>query len=486
MAALVSEVHLGVRDLRRFEPFVGAEAVEAIFDTARRFRELLGSRVIWNINTTAVGGGVAEMLQPLLGYTRGAGVDTRWLVIGGSTAFFELTKRIHHALHDSAGDGRPLDAAARALYERALAENAAELVGIIRPGDFAILHDPQTAGLAPALMAHGARVLWRCHVGFDAPGDEVDRGWAFLRPYLEDVPAYVFSRAAYAPVWADPDRVAIIQPSIDAFSAKNQELTDNQIHSFLVETGLVEGPMPEHPDLSYCRADGSPSRVEHAVDVVRVGRAPPFDAPLVVQISRWDPLKDMAGVMEGFAAAAANLVIPEEAHLVLAGPDVRAVADDPEAPAVFIEVVRRCRELPHAVRKRVHLVALPTDDVEENAVIVNALQRHAAVVVQKSLREGFGLTATEAMWKARPVIASAVGGLQDQIVDGESGLLLRDPTDLDTFGVLLGGLLRDPERARHIGAAGRRRVKQEYLGVRHLLQYAALLDEVDEAAGEPG
>ena len=482
MAPLVSEVRLGARDLRRFEPYVGREAVQAILETAARFNELLAGRVVWNINSTSIGGGVAEMLQPLLGYTRGAGVDTRWLVIGGSHGFFELTKRVHHALHDSRGDGRALDAAAHRLYQETLRDNAAELLGVIQPGDFVLLHDPQTAGLAPALMAHGARVVWRCHIGSDQPGTEVDRGWAFLRPYLEAVPAFVFSRAAYAPPWAAGERVAVIQPSIDVFSAKNEELTGDQIHSILVETGLIEGPMPERADLSFSRSDGTPGRVERSADIVRLGRAPDFASPLVVQVSRWDPLKDMAGVMDGFAAAAVAGKIPEAAHLILAGPNVHAVADDPEAPALFHDVVDRSKQLPHAIRRRVHLVNLPTADIDENAVVVNALQRHATVVVQKSLREGFGLTATEAMWKGRPVIASAVGGLQDQIEDGKSGLLLKNPGDLESFGDLLGVLLGDADRAREIGEAGRERVKEHYLGVRHLLQYAALFRQVDDVA----
>jgi trehalose synthase len=479
MSDLISEVHVGVRDLRRFEPILGVEAVDRTFAEARRFSALLDGRVVWNINSTAVGGGVAEMLQPLLGYARGAGVDTRWLVIGGSPEFFELTKRIHHALHGSAGDGRPLDDAARAIYEESCRNNAAELLGMIQPGDFVILHDPQTAGLASALMSHGANVVWRCHIGEDEETEEGRRGWDFLRPYLEDVPAFVFSRASYAPPWVPAERLEIVQPSIDAFSAKNQELSDAQVRSIVVHTGLVEGPMPEDADLSFRLADGSPSRVEARADVVRVGRAPAVDEPLVVQISRWDPLKDMGGVMEGFARACASSRIPGDAHLLLAGPDVRTVADDPEAPAVFDAAVERSRNLPQGSRHRVHLVNLPTGDIEENAAIVNALQRHATVVVQKSLQEGFGLTVTEAMWKARPVLASAVGGIQDQITSGVHGLLLDDPRDLDGFSALLGELFDDREHARRMGEAAHERVREQFLAVRHLLQYASLLTGLD-------
>lgn len=478
---LVSEVQVSPRDVRRFEPLVGAETMGALFGAAERFGERLGSRVVWNVNSTAVGGGVAEMLQPLLGYTRGAGIDTRWLVIGGEPAFFELTKRIHHALHGSCGDGRPLKEEARAVYDAAMAANAEELLSRIEPEDIVLLHDPQTAGLAQRLMEHGARVLWRCHIGIDDPNAETQAGWTFLRPYLSDVPAMVFSRAEYAPDWLDRSRLSVVQPSIDAFSAKNQELSAAQVRSIVIGTGLVGGTDPADADRSFLRADGTPWRVERQADVVRFGEAPAPDSPLVVQVSRWDPLKDMAGVMEAFVHGVRAGAIPSTAHLVLAGPDVRAVSDDPEAPAVFEEVVRRCEALPAPERARIHLVNLPTVDVEENAAMVNALQRHAAVVVQKSLQEGFGLTVTEAMWKARPVIASAVGGIRDQIEHGVSGLLHSPPEDAEGFGRLLGEVLGDPERAASLGRGARARVREQFLGVRHLMEYAKLLSAVDAA-----
>lgn len=479
---LTSEVQVGPRELRRFEPLVGSETMEALFQAAAEFREHFGHRVVWNVNSTAVGGGVAEMLQPLLGYTRGAGVDTRWLVIGGEPEFFELTKRIHHALHGSRGDGRALDDEARAVYQAATDANAAELLERIQPKDIVLLHDPQTAGLAPVLMAHGARVVWRCHIGIDVPNEETERGWAFLQPYLKDVPAYVFSRAEYAPPWLDRSRLTVVQPSIDAFSAKNQELSADRVRSIVIGTGLVAGTLPADPDHGFLRADGTPSRVERVADVFRLGEPAPFDAPLVVQVSRWDPLKDMAGVMEAFVRGVTEGLVPEAAHLLLAGPDVRSVADDPEAPAVFEDVVRRCEALEGAVRERIHLANLPTDDVEENAAMVNALQRHASVVVQKSLQEGFGLTVTEAMWKARPVIASAVGGIRDQIEHGVSGMLHAPPDDLEGFGRLLGQVLGDDSLAAALGRGARDRVREHFLGVRHLMQYADLLRAVDDAA----
>jgi trehalose synthase len=208
-----------------------------------------------------------------------------------------------------------------------------------------------------------------------------------------------------------------------------------------------------------------------------MGRAPSWQTPLVVQVSRWDSLKDPIGVLKGFASLVDGRM-PGDAELVLAGPNVHAVADDPEAGAVFYDVLREWRALPHAVRDRVTLVSLPTSDVEENAAIVNALQTHAAVIVQKSLREGFGLTVTEGMWKGRAVVASRVGGICDQIEDGVSGLLV-DPTDLDAFARALRCVLEDPALASRLGAAARERVRERFLGIRHLMEYADLLARLD-------
>jgi trehalose synthase len=477
----LQEIRIGAYPLERFRSLVGEDHLAKALGIARRIRDRLQKRVIWNVNSTAVGGGVAEMLHSLLGYTRGIGIDSRWIVISGNDDFFHVTKRLHHALHGSPGDGSALDEKARAIYEDALRENALELASVVRAGDIVILHDPQTAGLAGSLKNSGAHVLWRCHIGLDSPNEEAERGWAFLRPYLEEVPVTIFSRQTYVPSYCDHGKATIIQPSIDVFSPKNQELSEEAIRTILVHTGLVEGPPPDEPDHTFVRDDGTPGRVEHRADVVRLGRPPAWETPLIVQISRWDPLKDMLGVMEGFADLMGKkcAVTPE---LVLAGPNVSGVSDDPEAAGVLDGIVDVWRTLPHAVRNRIHLVSLPTTDVEENAAIVNALQRHASVVVQKSLQEGFGLTVTEAMWKGRPVVASAVGGIQDQIEDGVSGVLLKDPTDLDAFADALCGLLCEPERMVAIGAAARERVRENFLGLDHLLRYAALIERIDKKA----
>jgi trehalose synthase len=201
------------------------------------------------------------------------------------------------------------------------------------------------------------------------------------------------------------------------------------------------------------------------------GRPGPAD-PLVVQVSRWDRLKDMAGVMRGFA----EYVAPGGGgYLLLVGPAVAEVSDDPEGAAVFADCLRQWHGLPAAARARILLVTLPLDDVDENAAMVNALQRHATVIAQKSLAEGFGLTVAEGMWKARPVVGSAVGGIIDQIAYG-TGILLPDPRDLKAFGVAVRELLDDPDESGRMGLAAQRYIADHYVGDLHLLRYANLFD----------
>jgi trehalose synthase len=241
----------------------------------------------------------------------------------------------------------------------------------------------------------------------------------------------------------------------------------------LATAGLVTGRDPGAP-IHFTRRDGSSGAVRRHVDrggLVLDGPPPPHDARLVLQVSRWDHLKDMAGVMSGFARSIAER---GDAHLMLVGPAVAGVTDDPEGAQVLAECREQWQALPASVRCRIHLASIPMDDVDENAIIVNALQRHAYVVVQKSLVEGFGLTVTEAMWKGRPVVASKVGGIQDQIEDGRDGLLVEDPHDLTLFAATLARVLDDERLGDRLGAAGEARVRAEFLGDRHLEQYVDL------------
>jgi trehalose synthase len=464
--------HVPVATLRpeRFRELLGG-AYREVEVAANRAAELFSGRVVWHVNSTARGGGVVELLQSLLGYTRGAGVDARWVVVGGPSEFFTVTKRIHNRLHGAAGDGGELGEDERRVYEDALGASAAELAGIVRPRDVVFCHDPQTAGLVEPLRATGATVVWRCHVGIDLPNEIARETWAFLRQYVQTANAYVFSRRAFAWDGLDENRIWVVPPSIDAFSPKNQELAPASVEAILARTGL--GPSADGAAATFERADGSPGRVDRPAEVDQDGPIP-AQAPLVAQVSRWDRLKDPGGVLTGFVD---HCDFPD-AHLLLAGPSVAAVSDDPEGAAVLAEIRGLRAGLPAAERARTHLACLPMEDVAENAAIVNAIQRRADVVVQKSLAEGFGLTVAEAMWKARPVVASRAGGIQDQIIDGATGILLEDPLDLVRFGAACGGLLADPARAAAIGAGAREWVIDRFLGSRHLVQYLRLLDEL--------
>jgi trehalose synthase len=442
-------------------------------------RETLAGSSVLNVNSTGTGGGVAEMLQTLLAYVRGAGIDARWLVIEGDPEFFAITKRIHNGLYGSPGDGGDLGPAEHQHYERVLAANADGLRAVMRAGDVVVVHDPQPAGLVAAAKHSAARVVWRCHVGLDHPNEWSERAWEFLRPYLAEVDAIVASRAAFAPPWADPAQVHVIPPSIDPFSAKNEPISPGDALQALSYVGLLEGPGETAPAFAFTRRDGSTGRIERRVDTLQTGPPPQRDVPLVVQISRWDGIKDMAGVMEGFV----EHVDPSlGAHLLLCGPAVTGVADDPEGAGVLDECLAQWRDLPGAARSRVHLACIPMTDPDENASIVNAIQRHASVVAQKSLAEGFGLTVAEAMWKRQPVVASAVGGIVDQIEDGVHGLLVDDPTDLRAFGAAVESLLRDRALAARLAESAHLRIADEFLGDRHLEQYGRLFEQMAHQA----
>jgi trehalose synthase len=471
----MQEVKIDQMSLERLAGLLDPDRAELLMSRADLARELLDGRSVWNVNATATGGGVAEMLTTLLAYSRGAGVDARWLVLEGNPEFFRLTKRLHNLLHGSTGDGGGMGEDERAVYDEVLAGNATELRKRVKAGDVVVLHDPQTAGLVAGLREIGVTVVWRCHIGKDDTTEETDLGWAFLKPYLETVDAVIFSRAAYVPDWVDQDKLRLIPPSLDPFSTKNVELRESYVAAALHHAGLVDLPEADG-SLEFERRDGGRGTVRSHDDVFAAGETIPTEARIVMQVSRWDRLKDMSGVLQGFVDNIERM--PPDAHLALVGPEVSGVSDDPEGAEVLEECVEVWNKLAKEHQSRVHLVALPMDDVDENAHLVNALQHHAAVVVQKSLVEGFGLTVTEPMWKGKPVVASRVGGIQDQIEDGISGLLLDDPQDLSGFADLLVKVLEDDEMAHELGVQARERVREMFLGDRHLIQYVQLFVEL--------
>ena len=468
---VLTDVEVPVLATERFDDVLTAEGVREFERTIRRGQELLAGRTFWNVNSTAHGGGVAEMLRSLIGYARGAGIDARWVVIDGDADFFAVTKRLHNLLH-GAGDAAGSAIASAQVYERICAANAEQMAARIRRGDVVLLHDPQTAGMIPRLIETGVPVIWRAHIGLDLPNEAARAAWRFLMPYVEPATAWVFSRPAYAWEGLDPARVTVIPPSIDAFSPKNHLMSFTSITAVLRAAGLAEDHHHAFRAI-FERLDGTTGEV---TSTARLIEEEPLrlDTPLVVQVSRWDRLKDPLGVLAAFAEHVSG---PDEPHLLMAGPDVTAVADDPEGAEVLAEVEAAWRELPASVRRRVHLALLPMADSDENAVIVNALQRRADVVVQKSIAEGFGLTVSEAMWKARPVVAGDVGGIRDQIEDGVTGRLV-EPRDLRAFGEAVRALLDDPHGAERMGEAAQLRVRDLFLGPRHLGQYVDLLEGV--------
>ncbi len=470
-------VSVAERGIERLAPEIGDAQYEQLLEAAERSRRLMAGRVVWNVSSTEHGGGVAEMLSPLIAYARGAGVDTRWVVIGGAPAFFVLTKRLHNRLHGEPGDGGPLGDAEQELYRRTLEVNAAELRTRVRPGDVVILHDPQSLGLVPAVRKLGATAVWRCHIGVAAPNRLVRDTWEFLIAFARQADACVFSRSAYAWEGLRSEAITIIAPALDPVSAKNQEIGPDAVRAILHRAGLVSGRSGTDAGPAFTRSDGTDGRVERAAWLVS-DTPPQLVDRLVMQISRWDALKDPQGVMRAFAEHVAPVC---DAHLMLAGPAVATVSDDPDEADVFAACVGQRAELGPEIRARVHLACLPMEDAQENAAMVNALQRHADVVVQKSLAEGFGLTVAEAMWKARPVVASRAGGIEDQIVDGESGVLI-EAADLVGFGRAVVALLDDRQRAATMGARARERVRTNFLAPRQLIDYARLLARLEQRA----
>lgn len=464
---LIDPTPIDLEDLR----WILGEEWEKVQSQLADASAVVGEAHVWNINSTAKGGGVAEMLHAIVAYSAGMSLRIGWLVIQGDAPFFEITKRIHNYLHGVEGDAGSLGDAERRAYERALREPNKACRSRVRAGDWVICHDPQTAGLIPDLKRLGARVIWRCHIGNDTENEQTDLAWKFLEPYVKHADVCVFSRKSYIPSILGGARSLVVRPSIDPLSAKNCALHTHTVHQILGRTGILgpNGTLPAY-ESPLARAVSRKSRVVREDGVLGP------DRPMVLQVSRWDSLKDPLGVMRAHVEHMAD----SPAVLVLAGPDPDGVADDPEGAAVFDEVLEAWKALPEVSQRRVQLACLPMEDLRENALIVNALQRHATVVVQKSLREGFGLTVSEAMWKARPVVASAVGGIQDQIRHGVSGFLV-DPQDLGTFAQLVSRLVEDPLATEHIGYSGRERVMREFLMTRTMLDYARIISDLRDA-----
>jgi trehalose synthase len=464
-----------------------APAVDALRREAEDVARALDGRTVWMINSTAQGGGVSEMLPGMIAHLRELGIATEWAVIeSGDPAFFKLTKRIHNLLH---GGGEPgLGQADRELYEAVNAANAEHLLDFIDDGDVLVVHDPQPLPLARMLSRERRlTAIWRCHIGLDEVTPQTRDAWSFLEPYTEDYAWSIFSAPEYVPPFLASKSV-IIYPAVDPLTAKNRPLSVQTVVAILERSGLLREPGPAvEPRFAHTaarlQADGELGTAVEPDDLGLLTR------PIVTQVSRWDRLKGFLPLMHGFARfkqrvaaeAAGNGVSADKrrlqlARLVLAGPDPESIADDPEGVEVLDELRCAYAQLDPAVREDVAIIALPMADLEQNALIVNALQRVSTIVVQNSLREGFGLTITEAMLKSVPILSnSRACGPRQQVRDRRDGRLLEDPEDVEAIGSVLHEMLGAPALLDAWGLNAEQQVHERFLVHVQLTEWLRLL-----------
>ena len=336
------------------------------------------------------------------------GVDARWDIIHGNNPFFQVTKKFHNALH---GRQENITQADYDIFQQVTQKNLEELELY---GDILFVHDPQPAGLIQKKQSIGKKWIWRCHIDISQPDERI---WDFLFPFIAQYDAAVFSAPAFSRVL--PIRQFLISPSIDPLSNKNRELTKDMIDTVFLKYGI------------------------------------PRDKPIITQVSRFDYLKDPIGVIQAFELVRKNI----NCRLVFAG---GTASDDPESDRVLAEVQEKAANNPD-----IHVLLIPPNSDLE----INALQRGSTIVLQKSLSEGFGLTVSEALWKGKPVVASAVGGIPLQVKDKLTGLLTHS---IEGTAYALRQLLSNPEYAKWLGNNGRERVKNNFLITRHLKDYLML------------
>ena len=384
-------------------PIVGQATVEELGLLADRLR----GKAIQNINSTAVGGGVAEILSRMIPLLSQLGVSAAWDVIKGDEKFFAITKKFHNGLH---GVPVEIDAGEYAHFLEVNRYNAEQ----IRFGDIVFVHDPQPIALVEKRGALGNNWLWRCHIDFSRPDPKI---WEFLRQFIPQYDAAVFSAPAFSQKLPIPQ--VLIAPSIDPLSDKNKELDEPTIDAVFARFGIDRS------------------------------------RPVVTQISRFDYLKDPVGVIKAYKLAKERV----DMQLVLAG---GGATDDPEGP-IIMEQVRREAEKD----KDIFVLFLPpASDIE-----INALQRGSTVILQKSLKEGFGLTVSEALWKGKPTIAGAVGGIPLQIAHKYSGILTHS---IEGTAQWIKQLISAPEYARKLGINGKEHIRNNFLITRHVKDYLLL------------
>jgi len=395
--------------LERYAAVTGADVIHHLQQLAA---PLKGARVV-HINSTRSGGGVAEILTKLIPLKRELGLDARWEVITGSGDFYQCTKGFHNGLQ---GNHVELSATLRRAYEDTNAQNAEELHAVLVDADFVFIHDPQPAPLLKHFPQKRGKWVWRCHIDVSHPHRPV---WKYLRDFVTGYDASIFSLADF--VQPLPHPVYLIPPSIDPLAEKNMELDDTEIEAICTH---------------------------FHIDRTR---------PLMLQVSRFDRFKDPVGVIRAYRLA--KSFIPS-LQLVLAG---GGASDDPEGDVVLAEVQMAAQDDPD-----VHVLLLPADAHRT----INALQRAADFVLQKSLREGFGLTVTEAMWKAKPVIGGDTGGIRLQVVNHHTGFLVSTP---EGAALRIRYLLHHRERLLEMGDKARAFVRENFLLTRHMREYLTLM-----------
>ncbi|MCP4978076.1 MAG: glycosyltransferase [Maribacter sp.] len=461
--------------------------VEKFLETTKQSVEDLKGCTIWMINSTATGGGVAEMLPSQMRIMRYLGVKIEWMVIeANDQAFFNLTKRIHNAIHGS-GDGIFTDED-RAIFEKVNAQNAEKAIAAINDGDLVVIHDPQPMPLAAMIRKkRKVKTLWRCHIGLEQENATTKGVWSFLSNYYDSYDHFVFSLTSYVPE-ALIEKTSIIPPAIDPLSHKNRILWMSKCLGILQQSGIIREQLPLlYPNyknqVRRVMPDGSFNTVNHDEELDIIFH------PTMLQISRWDRLKGFKELMDAFVLMKkenqkktdkTSLAYRRIRHtrLALGGPDPAFVSDDPEGMAVLNELIEQYKEMTPELQQSIALLLLPLDNPKENALIVNALQRCATIVVQNSIQEGFGLTATEAMWKQRPVLVSGAAGLRAQVQHDINGKINADPSNIAQLAEALEEMLSNPKERDKWGFNGQIRVVENFTLFSQIRSWLATLAKV--------
>lgn len=461
--------------------------VQSMREVAASLLPRLRGRKVWMVNSTANGGGVAEMLPQLVTILCELGLPTEWVVMGSDDPeFFVLTKRLHNMIHGQ-GNGE-LTAKDRALYDAVSRENASDLKGRIAPEDIVVIHDPQPLGMGALLKQElDIPMIFRCHIGLDEDLPAARSAWEFLKPFASAYDYAVFSAPEYIPDFL-AGRSGIIHPALDPLSYKNRDLSPQQLTGILCNARLLPTDHPVVPlAFPQCakrlRPDGSFTPADSGGGIGLLFR------PIVSQVSRWDRLKGFKPLLDAFVTLKSlrprNSDGFSERHrhrlgivrLVMAGPDPEAVADDPEGQEVLAELIDAYRGLPGSLQDDIALISLPMGSRRDNALMVNALQRCSTAIVQNSLREGFGLTVTEGMWKGLGMIGSRACGIRQQIRHGIEGRLVEDPEDSDQLAEALNEMLEDVPARNRMSQNARRRVYQDFLIFTQVRRWLEVLAE---------